>query len=249
MLEIKNLHVEVDGKQILRGVNMTINDGEVHAVMGTNGSGKSTLAMTLMGHPNYKVTQGEILFNGQQINNMKPDERAKLGLFLSMQHPTEIEGVRLGNFLFQSAKILEKVYGKSVIEFRNELRERANSLGFSENFVDRNLNLGFSGGEKKKSEVLQMTTLKPRLAVIDEVDSGLDIDSLKSISKQIQEMRDGKFSSLLITHYQRILDYIRPDFVHIMLNGKIVKTGNEDIVKEIEEKGYNSFVEKEDGKI
>ncbi len=241
MLEIKNLHVEVDGKEILKGVNLAVREGEIHAIMGVNGSGKSTLAMALMGHPNYKITNGEILFNGQNINEVKPNERAKLGMFLSMQHPTEIEGVKLGSFLYQGAKILEKVYGKGVIQFRNELKEKAILFGMPENFIDRSLNFGFSGGEKKKAEILQMSILKPRFAVIDEVDSGLDIDSLKLISSQINEMKDGKFSGLLITHYQRILEHVKPDFVHVMIDGKIVKSGGEDIVKEIERKGYSSF--------
>ena len=244
MLEIKNLHVEVDGKKILQGVNLAIKPGEIHAIMGANGSGKSTLAMALMGHPNYKVTSGEILFNGYHINELKSDERAKLGLFLSMQSPTEVEGVKLGSFLFQSAKTLEKIYGKNVIQFRNELKERAISLGIAESFIDRSLNFGFSGGEKKKSEILQMSALKPKFAIIDEVDSGLDIDSLKLIAGHINKMKDEMFSGLIITHYQRILDYIKPDFIHVMIEGRIVASGGEEVVREIEEKGYESFKEK-----
>lgn len=244
MLEIKNLHVEVDRKEILKGINLTVREGEIHAIMGMNGSGKSTLAMALMGHPKYNITDGEIIYYGQKINNLKPNERAKIGFFLSMQSPIEVEGVKLGSFLYQGAKILEKVYGKSVIQFRNELKEKASLFGMSENFIDRSLNFGFSGGEKKKTEILQMSILKPKFAVIDEVDSGLDIDSLKLISSQINNMRDDVFSGLIITHYQRILDYVRPDFVHVMIDGKIVKSGGEDIVKEIEEKGYASFQER-----
>lgn len=247
MLEIKNLHVAVEGKEILKGVDLTIKEGELHALMGSNGSGKSTLAMTLMGHPLYKITQGKILFRGQDISEMKSNERAKLGIFLSMQNPVEIEGVRFGNFLYQSAKSLERVYDKNVLQFRKELKEQAGLMGMPESVLDRNLNLGFSGGEKKKSEMLQMKTLKPQFAIIDEVDSGLDIDSLKMIAQQIEEMRDRKFSGLLVTHYQRILNHVQPDFVHVMMGGKIVKSGSREMVKEIEEKGYGSLsVHKED---
>jgi len=241
MLEIKNLHVAVDGKEILRGVNLTIKEGELHALMGTNGSGKSTLAMTLMGHPRYTITQGEILVDGKNINGLKPHERAKLGFFLSMQHPLEIEGVRLGNFLYQGAKSLERVYGKDVLQFRKELKEKAGILGMPESIADRGVNLGFSGGEKKKSEILQMQMLKPRFAIIDEVDSGLDIDSLKMIAKEIERMKDGMFSGLLVTHYQRILNHVHPEYVHVMMDGKIVNSGGGEIVKEIEERGYGSF--------
>ncbi len=236
MLEIKNLSVEVNEKEILKDVNLKIKGGEVHAIMGVNGSGKSTLALTLMGHPRYKVTRGKIIFNGKNILEMKTDERAREGIFLSIQYPTEVEGVRLGNFLFQSIKKLTD--NKNLIEFRKELKEKAREFDFSEEIVDRDLNLGFSGGERKKSEILQMHVLKPKLAIIDEVDSGLDIDSLKKIASKINEMKDVNFSCLLITHYQRILNYIKPNFVHVMIDGKIVKTGNEDVVKEIEEKGY-----------
>ncbi len=241
MLEIMNLHVEVDGKEILKGVDLTIKEGELHALMGANGSGKSTLAMTLMGHPKYNVTHGTVLFDGKNVLEMKPHERAKLGFFLSMQHPLEIEGVRLGNFLYQSAKHLEKAYSKDVLQFRKELKEKAGMLGLPDNVLERGINLGFSGGEKKKSEILQMQMLKPRFAIIDEVDSGLDIDSLKMIAGHIGSLKDKKSSGLLVTHYQRILDYVKPDFVHIMREGKIVKTGDGGIVKEIEEKGYGGF--------
>ncbi|MBI2449422.1 Fe-S cluster assembly ATPase SufC [Candidatus Pacearchaeota archaeon] len=241
MLDIKNLHVEVDGKNILRGVNLSINDGEIHAIMGANGSGKSTLAMALMGHPNYKITSGEIFFNGQLINDMKSSERARLGMFLSMQNPIEVEGVKLGSFLWQSARTLEKVYGKNVIQFRNELKEKISSLNMPDSFIDRDINHGFSGGEKKKSELVQMSMLKPKFAIIDEVDSGLDIDSLKIISSHINNMKDRAFSGLLITHYQRILNYVKPDYIHVMINGRIIASGGDEIVRQIEEKGYGSF--------
>ena len=241
LLEIKNLHVEVEGKEILKGVNLTVNKGEMHAIMGANGSGKSTLAMALMGHPKYRVTQGEIIFNGSRINELTPDKRAKLGFYLSMQNPVEIEGVRFGNLIWQSAKILDKARSSNVIEFMQELKQKANLLGLNETLIDRNINQGFSGGEKKKSEILQMMALKPNLAIIDEVDSGLDIDSLKNVATKISEMKNGSFTGLLITHYQRIFNYIKPDFVHVMNDGRITETGKEEIVSEIEKSGYSSF--------
>ncbi len=241
MLEIKSLHVAVEGKEILKGVSLVVKPGEIHALMGANGSGKSTLAMTLMGHPRYKITEGKILYEGRDLTELKPHERAKLGFFLSMQHPVEIDGVTFGNFLYQGAKRLEKVYDKNVLQFRKELKEQAGLLSVPESFIDRSLNVGFSGGEKKKAEILQMKMLKPSFAIIDEVDSGLDIDSLKLISSHLESMRDGKFSGLLVTHYQRILHHVQPDMIHVMLQGKIVKSGGAEIVKQIEEHGYASF--------
>lgn len=250
-LVIKNLHVgTVDGKQILNGISLTINKGEIHAIMGPNGGGKSTLAQVLMGHPGYVVTKGSILLNGADITALSPDKRALLGLFLGFQYPVEVTGVNFGNFL--RTALNEQIIAKhtdasskpkkiSPIKFRNELAESAKMLGFSDELAKRSLNQGFSGGEKKKAEILQLTMLKPDFAVLDEPDSGLDVDALRYIAKRITTL-DYPFGLILITHYQRILHYIKPDFVHIVVQGKIVKSGKAALAKEIEDNGYEQFL-------
>ena len=238
MLEIKDLHVSIENKEILKGVNLTINKGEIHALMGPNGSGKSTLSFVLMGHPKYKVTKGEILFEGKNILEFSPDERARMGMFLCFQYPTEIPGVSLFNFLktaYNSTRG-EKV---SSMEFREILKDKMKLLGVEEKFINRYLNEGFSGGEKKRGEILQMAVLDPKIAILDETDSGLDIDSLKIVSEGINKVSNENNSVLLITHYQRILKYIKPKHVHVMMDGKIVLSGDEKLAVELEEGGYD----------
>lgn len=240
MLEIKNLHVELKGKEILKGLNLTLKSGEVHALMGPNGSGKTTLAHVLMGDSKYEFTDGEILFDGKNILSLKPTERAKLGLFLSFQNPVEIEGVKLSTFLRQAYNSTHEKK-LSLLEFNELLEKTALSLGIGKEFLSRYLNKGFSGGEKKKAEILQLLILQPKIAILDETDSGLDIDSLKLVAKGINSfMKSGKDKSvLIITHYKRILEYLKPDKVSIILNGKIVSEGNADLVDKLEEKGYD----------
>ena len=237
MLQIKNLHVEVEGKEILKGVNLNLGFGEVHALMGPNGSGKTTLAHVLMGHPKYKITDGKILFKGEDITNLKPNERAKRGLFLSFQHPTEVSGVTISNFLRESYSSL-KEKKLSLLEFKKLMEEKADSLNIDKKFLFRYLNEGFSGGEKKKTEILQLAVLDPILAILDETDSGLDIDALKAVAETVNFFMNKEKTILIITHYKRILDYINPDKVSIMLDGKIVLEGSSNIVDSLEEKGY-----------
>ena len=246
LLKIKNLHVEIDGKEILHGLNLQINTGEIHAVMGRNGSGKSTFSNTLMGHPAYKISKGEIKFNGTVINNLKPNERAKLGLFLGFQYPLSIPGVTVANFLRQANKALK---GDSVSprDFRKLLYEKMDDLEIDHAFATRYINDGFSGGEKKRMEILQMAMLEPKLAILDEPDSGLDIDSLKLVAHSINKYKEKNpsVSVLLITHYQRILDYIKPDKVHVFVEGNIVESGGPELALELEKKGYDWLTEKE----
>lgn len=244
MLEIKNLHASVDGKEILKGVDLKINPGEIHALMGPNGSGKSTLSFVLMGHPKYKVTDGEILFDGKKFNDLAPNDRAKLGLFLGFQYPTEISGVSLFNFLKTAYNSLHENNGRvSSMEFREILKDKMKLLGVEDSFINRYLNEGFSGGEKKRGEILQMAVLNPKIAVLDETDSGLDVDSLKIVAEGINTIASKQNGVLLITHYQRILKYIKPDFVHVMIGGKIMKSGGHKLAEELEERGYD-FVRK-----
>jgi len=246
LLKIKNLNVGIDGKEILHGLNLEINTGEIHAVMGRNGSGKSTFSNTLMGHPAYKISNGEINFNGTLINNLKPNERAKLGLFLGFQYPLSIPGVTVANFLRQANKALK---GDSVSprDFRKLLYEKMDDLEIDHAFATRYINDGFSGGEKKRMEILQMAMLEPKLAILDEPDSGLDIDSLKLVAQSINKYKEKNpsVSILLITHYQRILDYIKPDKVHVFVDGNIVESGGPELALELEKKGYNWLTEKD----
>lgn len=241
-LIIDNLHVStIDGKEILKGVSLIIKQNEIHAVMGPNGGGKSTLAQVIMGHPGFVTTKGKILVNGKNIIKLSPDKRAKLGIFLGFQYPVEVPGVNFASFLRMAAnenKTKEKKI--SPIAFRNLMAEKAKQLAFSEDVARRSLNEGFSGGEKKKAEILQMTLLKPSFAILDEPDSGLDVDALKYISKTISSL-DFPVGIMLITHYQRILHYLHPDFVHILIDGKIIKSGDASLAKIIEKNGYEKF--------
>ncbi|MBI2547067.1 MAG: Fe-S cluster assembly ATPase SufC [Candidatus Aenigmarchaeota archaeon] len=236
-LEIKDLHASINGKKILNGIDLNIKQGEVHALMGPNGSGKSTLSYVLMGHPKYKIERGQIIFNGEDISKMTPDKRAKLGLFLGFQYPVEVSGITLKNFLWTAYKSLNG-NGTSYVDFNEALEEKIKLLRMDKSFISRYLNEGFSGGEKKKAEVLQLLVLKPRIAIMDEIDSGTDVDALKIVSNGLKKIVENKTSVLLITHYQRILNYVKPDFVHVMIDGKIVKSGDHNLAKEIEEKGY-----------
>ena len=238
-LEIKDLHVEIDGKEILKGVNLTINTNEVHAIMGPNGTGKSTLASAIMGHPKYVVTQGEVLIDGENVLEMEVDERAKAGLFLAMQYPSEIAGVTNADFL-RSAINARREEGNeiSLMKFIRELDKTMEFLEMPEEMAQRYLNEGFSGGEKKRNEILQMMMIKPTFGILDEIDSGLDIDALKVVSKGINAMRGEGFGCLMITHYQRLLNYITPDHVHVMMQGKVVKSGGQELAQKLEAEGY-----------
>jgi len=246
-LEIKNLHVSIDGKKILNGLNLSVKEGEIHAIMGPNGSGKSTLAFVIMGHPKYKIEEGDILFDGKSILKMKPDERAKLGLFLAFQYPYSITGVSVFNFLRTAYTSLHgESNGKKekmvdILQFSKLLAEKMKLLKINSEFSQRHLNDGFSGGEKKKTEILQMAILNPKIAILDETDSGTDVDAMKIISHGINEIhKENKTGILLITHYNRILNYVKPDFVHVMVGGKIVKSGGAKVADEIESKGYEA---------
>ena len=236
ILQIKNLHVEVEGKEILKGINLEIDLGKINALMGPNGSGKSTLVNTIMGHSKYLVTKGEILFNGKKINDLSPNKRAKLGIFLSFQYPREISGVSIKKFLKTTSKELNKDY--SLFDFKKNLKEKTELLNMNPKMTERYLNEGFSGGEKKKSEILQMLMLNPKLIILDETDSGLDVDSLKTVAKGVNSIMNKEKTVLIITHYKRILEYIKPDKVFIMMNGKIALEGDGSLVDKLEEKGY-----------
>ncbi len=244
LLSIKNLHASIASTPILQGINLSINKGEVHAIMGPNGSGKSTLAKILAGHPDYTIDSGEILFEGKDIYDLAPEERAQAGLFLSFQYPVEIPGVSNVNFLKSSVNAIRKGQGKpsmDAIDFLTFVREKAQLVKMDESFLYRNVNEGFSGGEKKRNEILQMAVLEPKLAILDETDSGLDIDSLKIVAQGINAMRSPERSIVLVTHYQRLLDYIEPDYIHVLVNGKIVKSGDKQLAHELEAKGYECY--------
>ncbi|MEW6566714.1 MAG: Fe-S cluster assembly ATPase SufC [Chloroflexota bacterium] len=248
-LEIRNLHVSVGGKPILKGVNLTVRQGETHALMGPNGTGKSTLAYSLLGHPGYEVTQGEILFKGQNLLELEPDARARLGLFLAFQYPVAIPGVSVANFLRSAINAHRRAVdpgdkGVSVPEFRKLLKAKMDLLHMPHDFAGRYLNDGFSGGEKKRAEILQLATLEPEIAILDETDSGLDIDALRVVAAGVNALSGPNLGILIITHYQRILNYITPDVVHIMLGGRVVESGGADLALHLEEHGYDWVREK-----
>jgi Fe-S cluster assembly ATP-binding protein len=246
MLEIKNLHAEIDGRAILDGLDLTVNAGEVHAIMGPNGSGKSTLAYVLAGKADYAVTAGEVLFEGEDMLAMAPDERAARGLFLAFQYPLEIPGVTTMTFLRTALNAQRKKRGEAelqVPEFMKRVREAAGKLDIDQEMLRRGVNVGFSGGEKKRNEILQMAMLEPKLAVLDETDSGLDIDALKIVADGVNRLRSPQRAMVVITHYQRLLDYIVPDVVHVLSKGRIVKTGGKDLALELEAHGYAQFQE------
>jgi Fe-S cluster assembly ATP-binding protein len=246
LLEVKNLHVEVADKKILNGLDLTVEKGKVHAIMGPNGSGKSTLSYVLAGKSGYEITEGEVLFDGENILEMEPDERAAKGLFLAFQYPIEIPGVATMTFLRTAVNAQRKARGEpelSTPDFMKKVREAAGELGISQDMLRRAVNVGFSGGEKKRNEILQMAMLQPRLAVLDETDSGLDIDALKIVADGVNALRSPDRSFIVITHYQRLLDYIVPDVVHVLSKGRIVRTGGKELALELEEKGYAQYVE------
>lgn len=254
-LEIKNLHVQVEGKEIIKGLSLTVNKGQVHAMMGPNGSGKSTLSFAMMGHPKYKVTKGEILFKGEDLLSMAADERSRKGLFLAFQYPSSIPGVSVANFLRVAVSarqgITPKLDGEKkeqnllpVREFLKKLSEKMKELKLDPSFASRFLNDGFSGGEKKRMEILQMSLLEPEFAVLDETDSGLDIDALKIVADGVNKLIGPNMGALVITHYQRLLNYIKPHFVHVIVDGRIARSGGPELALELEQKGYD-WIEKE----
>lgn len=239
VLEVKDLHVTVEGKEILKGVNLKVSTGEIHAIMGPNGTGKSTLSSTIMGDPAYKITKGDILLNGKSIIDLPVDERARMGLFLAMQYPQEIPGVTNAEFVKSAINARRpKDDPIPLMDFIKRLDETLETLDMSEEMADRYLNEGFSGGEKKRNEIMQMMMIRPEFAILDEIDSGLDIDALKVVSRGVNQMRGDNFGSLIITHYQRLLNYIVPDYVHVMMDGQLVKTGGPDLAIRLEKEGY-----------
>lgn len=243
-LEIKDLYVSVEDNEILKGVNLTINTGEVHAIMGPNGTGKSTLSAAIMGHPSFEVTSGEILLDGENILEMETDERALAGLFLAMQYPSEIPGITNAEFMRAAINARRPEDDKiSVMDFIKKLDSKMEVLEMPEEMAERYLNEGFSGGEKKRNEILQMLMIEPTFAILDEIDSGLDIDALQVVANGVNSMRGDNFGSLIITHYQRLLDYIVPDHVHVMMDGRVVKSGDADLAKQLEAEGYKGLAQ------
>jgi Fe-S cluster assembly ATP-binding protein len=242
MLEIKNLYAGIDGNEILKGINLNINKGEIHAIMGPNGSGKSTLAKVLAGHPAYQVTSGEVLYEGKNLLEMAPDERAREGVFMAFQYPIEVPGVSNAQFLRLAYNEKRKHLGEEELdplEFKDLLKERAKVVEMDASFMTRSVNEGFSGGEKKRNEILQMAVLEPKLAVLDETDSGLDIDALRIVAGGVNQLHNANNAVILVTHYQRLLDYIVPQFVHVLANGRIAKEGGKELALELEQKGYD----------
>jgi len=248
-IEIKNLHVRIEDKEILKGVDLTVEQGRIHAIMGPNGTGKSTLAYTLMGHPSYKVTEGEVSFKGQNVLELEPDERSRLGIFLAFQYPVAIPGVTVANFLRSAINAHRRAVNKEdkgmpIPEFRKMLKEKMDLLKMDHTFAGRYLNEGFSGGEKKRAEILQLAVLKPEIAILDETDSGLDIDALRVVADGVNALAGPDLGVVVITHYQRLLNYIKPDMVHVMLDGRIVESGGPDLALHLEEHGYEWVREK-----
>ncbi len=242
MLEVRDLHATVDGNEILKGISLSINKGEIHAIMGPNGSGKSTLAKILAGHPAYEVTSGEVLFEGKNLLELAPDERAREGIFLAFQYPVEVPGVSNSQFMRLAYNEKRKHLGEEELdplEFKDLLAERAKVVEMDAGLMSRSVNEGFSGGEKKRNEILQMAVLEPKLAVLDETDSGLDIDALRIVSEGVNKLRSPENAIVLVTHYQRLLNYIVPDYVHVLSGGRIVKSGGKELALELEEKGYD----------
>lgn len=242
LLEIENLHATVDGREILRGIDLAVDAGEVHAIMGPNGSGKSTLSKVLAGHPNYEVMSGEVLYDGKDLLEMEPDQRARDGVFMAFQYPVEVPGVSNSQFLRLAYNEKMKHLGEEELdplEFNDYLKEKAKIVEMDPQFFKRSVNEGFSGGEKKRNEILQMAVLEPKLAILDETDSGLDIDALRIVAEGVNKLRSEENAIILVTHYQRLLNYIQPDFVHVLAGGKIVKEGGKELALELEEKGYD----------
>ena len=247
MLEIVNLHASVDGQSILKGINLRLGAGEVHAIMGPNGSGKSTLSNVIAGREDYEITEGDIRFNGESILELAPEERAHLGLFLSFQYPVEIPGVTVSNFIKTAINEIKKARGEEPMDASSmlkKMREKMDILEMDKGFLSRSLNEGFSGGEKKRNEIFQMAMLEPTLAILDETDSGLDIDALRIVANGVNALRSSKNTFMVITHYQRLLDYIVPDYVHVLFKGKIVKSGDKSLAHDLEERGYD-WIKKE----
>ena len=250
MLEIRNLHAGIDGADILKGINLTVKKGEVHAIMGPNGSGKSTLAKVLAGHPQYQVTAGEVLYNGKNLLELAPHERALEGVFMAFQYPIEVPGVSNAQFLRLAYNEKQKHLGEEELdplEFKDLLKERAKVVEMDASFMTRSVNEGFSGGEKKRNEILQMAVLQPKLAVLDETDSGLDIDALRVVAGGVNQLRTAENAIIVVTHYQRLLNYIVPDFVHVLANGRIAREGGKELALELEEKGYDWIRTEQDG--
>ena len=250
MLEVKNLHATINGKEILRGINLVIKDGETHAIMGPNGSGKSTLSAVLVGNPLYEVTEGEVWFNGKNLLEMKPEERAHEGLFLSFQYPVEIPGVSMTNFMRAAINEKRKFQGLDPLnaaEFIKLIREKRKIVELDSKLSNRSVNEGFSGGEKKRNEIFQMAMLEPKLAILDETDSGLDVDAMRIVAEGVNKLRTTENSRIVITHYERLLDMIKPDVVHVLYQGKIVKTAGPELAKEIEVRGYDWIKAEADG--
>ncbi|MCH7770618.1 MAG: Fe-S cluster assembly ATPase SufC [Bacteroidetes bacterium] len=242
MLEVKNLHVSINGNKILKGINLTINAGEIHAIMGPNGSGKSTLAQALAGREEYVVTDGEVFYNGENLLELSPEDRARKGLFLAFQYPVEIPGVSNVNLLKTALNEIRKFHDEEeldAIDFLNLIKDKMKLVDLDESFLKRSVNEGFSGGEKKRNEIFQMAVLNPKLAILDETDSGLDIDALKVVANGVNKLKSKDNATIIVTHYQRLLDYIVPDFVHVLYDGKIVKSGGKELAFELEEKGYD----------
>ncbi|MBS3061109.1 MAG: Fe-S cluster assembly ATPase SufC [Candidatus Diapherotrites archaeon] len=244
LLSVKDLHAQIDGKNILNGIDLSVKKGEVHAIMGPNGSGKSTLSNVIMGHPKFVVTKGSISFEGKDVLELSPDKRSRLGLFLSFQYPFEVQGLGFSKFLFSAYKARFPNKKISVLDFQKLLKSKAEALHMTPEFTKRELNVGFSGGEKKRAEILQLMMLEPKLAILDETDSGLDIDSLKLVAESVNRLRGPDFSAIVITHYKRILNYLKPDVVHVLSEGRIVASGDMSLADELEANGYKTVLQK-----